>query len=84
VAGRPHADGDDVLSTRFEAERLVERQHPVDIAFRDVQVPGDAADGLGRDITKIGLHLMENVNEFFLLGPEFIENAVHNPSFVYQ
>ena len=84
MAGRSHAYGDDVLTARLEGECLVERQHPVDVALGNVQVPGNAADGLGGDVTELGLNLMEDVYELLLFGPEFIEHAVHDPSFACQ
>ena len=73
VAGRTLADRADMFSTGGQAEGPVEGGHRDHIRERDTERSGDESQAVLREIPILGLDLLENGDQVFLLALVLID-----------
>ena len=62
-----------MLAGRRETKLVIEGGHAVNIDLRDIQTPCNHQHGVGREITKLFLNLLQDGNEVFSFAPYSFE-----------
>jgi len=77
VAGRALADRTDVLSARSQAEGAEERGHSDNIRKRDIQDFRDQPQGFFREVVVLGLDVLKDGDQAFLLALVLIDKGLN-------